>query len=52
MGFLFTIGYLGPSTLETTGNIFKDIFAIVGTYVMWPLILGAELGGHLTTYLH
>ena len=47
MGFLFTLGYLGPSTLETTGNIFKDVFAIVGAYVLWPLILGASLGGHL-----
>ena len=44
MGFLFTMGYTG---LEISGVWWRQVFEIVGMYILWPAVLGLRLGGHI-----
>ena len=45
MGCLFTLGYVGG--LESSGAWWKEVLWFVGTYILWPAILGLKLGGHI-----
>ena len=41
IGFLFTLGYVG---LDLSGGFFRDVLEIVIAYVIWPYILGVQVG--------
>lgn len=44
-GFLFTVGYGGVDPLINTFPWWKQIFCWIASYILWPLLLGAKLGG-------
>lgn len=43
-GFLFTLGYVGPDPLLSTGSsLWFQILVWIGSWVAWPFILGHHL---------
>ena len=41
IGFLFTIGFVG---LDMTGPWYMDVVEIFIAYIVWPYILGVQVG--------
>lgn len=44
-GFLFTLGYVGVDPVLDTYPAWKQVLIWIGSYWLWPLILGDHLSG-------
>ena len=47
IGFLFTIGYYGFIERDDSLSCLDRIAFLVCAVVLWPLMLGVHVGGHL-----